>query len=268
MSTEAANQPPARSAREGHRTWWQIVHDEGLKLIIVGLLGGLLAYFFNWLSWRRDVEIRRVEANIVAARQVMEDVTLLITDRWYATFRISAALSSASRDSSADDDRVRHYRRAVIDWNLKSDLMLTRLEMFFDRPRNVAQTVSLKQISQIDCGREFFRTKTGAPIAGLNERTFKAPFIALSHGFADIHPDIQPLLQGSEVKQLPDGPQLASTYRTLSKKRDDLFVHANVFRANLLSEALALQNKQYDLQFIPSHLLKPNAAYGQANAEQ
>jgi hypothetical protein len=98
MATETASQSSARSAGDGHRTWWQIVHDEGLKLIIVGLLGGLLAYFFNWLSWRRDVEVRRVEANIVAARQVMEDVTLLITDRWYATFRVSAALSSPSRD--------------------------------------------------------------------------------------------------------------------------------------------------------------------------
>jgi hypothetical protein len=227
-----------------------------LKFLTAGALGIMLTFFFQSLSWYRDANLRRVEKNVENALQAFDQVTLMIADRWYATFRMIQGLSLDPQPRDFDE-RVRNYARAVADWNLKSDLMLSRLEVFYDLPRKVAKTVSLRNISQVDCTREFFQNDAGEPIQGLEPRSFKARFIALSHCFRGVHSELLPLLQEIEQGRPRPRPDLKATIEKVQKKSDDLFTHANVLRGSLLGETVKFRNDDSALNIIPKHMVRP-----------
>jgi hypothetical protein len=240
----------------------QIFREEGIKFLAVGVITACLTAWWQYTGWYRDTTTRRLEKNVENALKAYDDVILLTSERWYRSYRITQGVKNPSKDY---EDRVKDYTRAVADWNIKSDLMITRLELFSDRPAGYTNPVTLRDIGRADCSRssvEGYEDKEGKTIAALDPRSLKTRLIFVGHCFRQYHDGIRELMAGVDnARQTKPAAEVEVLVKTVTKQSDDIFTHANVMRSAIISEAAKLRSDNSALTFIPASLVK--SAVGQ-----
>jgi hypothetical protein len=240
----------------------QIAREEGIKFLAVGIVTACLTAWWQYTGWYRDTTTRRLEKNVENALKAYDDVILLASERWYRSYRVTQAVKTPPKDY---DERASNYIKALAEWNIKSDLMITRLELFSDRPAGYTKPVSLRDIGKADCNKssvENYEGLDGKAITELDPRSLKTRFIFLSHCYRQYHDGIRELMSGVENgRQTKPSAEVDALLKTVTKQGDDLFTHANVMRSAIISEAAKLRSDNSALKFIPSSLVK--SVYGQ-----
>jgi hypothetical protein len=160
---------PARdTVREAHMAeapggggLWQTIKPELIKLLTVGLLGSILSAAFGYATWVRDKRLARLESNITDAEQIHMDAVALAHERWYRGFRLLDELSQSVSPRAGHEDRLKEaetsYEDVLVKWNVADGTMLSRIDMAVDSALGNSTLVSLKDISKVDCHKQFLQ---------------------------------------------------------------------------------------------------------------
>jgi hypothetical protein len=235
----------------------QIIREEGVKFLAVGVVSALLAAWFQYAGWVRDTGNKRVEKGIENALSTFDFSTKLFAERWYATFRLLALFENFDRAEFEAREKI--YQNAVTQWNLSNDLLLSKIEMFLDRARGEAAAVSLNDIARADCraaSHERIADRLGNTIGNLDPVSFKARHMLLGHCMREITAIINPVLRELRRHGEPTEDHRAAAKKAMTAL-EHLVAHANTQRRKMIEEIIFLRESATRLDFLPWASLKP-----------
>ena len=221
------------------RGLWQAIKPELIKLLTVGVLGSILSAAFGYVTWVRDKRLARLEGNITNAEQIHTDAIALAHERWYRGFRLLDELSQSVSPRQGHDDHLKaaatSYEDVLVKWNVADGTLLSRIDMAVDSALGNSVLVSLKDISKVDCHREFFQDTNGQEIAELNRLSVKTWHIAMSHCFIELNDAIRKVHEHLDDKGVPDNTKsFREDLKTAQMTSSDVYVNQSLYRTNFL----------------------------------
>jgi hypothetical protein len=130
---------------------WRALGTEQGKLLfgfaLTTVVGGLFAYVFQWLSWRRQVRIDLFRQRYIEGTQLLEHLSSLV-DRRY--FRLQRLVWSLAGDAPQEkiEQREKEYFETVVEWNEKLRSIHNRLRLL------VGDSIALQFLDYADDYRQ------------------------------------------------------------------------------------------------------------------
>jgi hypothetical protein len=228
---------------------WQTIKPELIKLLTVGLLGSLLSAAFGYVTWVRDKRLARLEANINDAEQIHTDAIGLAHERWYRGFRLLDELSQSVSPHSGHGDRLneaeKSYEDVLVKWNVSDGTLLSRIDMAVDGALGNSTLVSLRDISKVDCHKQFFQDAAGQEIIELNRLSVKTWHIAMSHCFIELNDSIRKVRGDLDDKGVPvNTKSFLEDVKNAQMMSSDFYVNESLYRTNFLQRLKELKTNE------------------------
>jgi hypothetical protein len=228
---------------------WQTIKPELVKLLTVGLLGSILSAAFGFVTWVRDKRLARLEANIADAEQIHTDAIALAHERWYRGFRLLDELSQSAPPRAGHQERLKDaekfYEDVVVKWNVTDGTLLSRIDMAVDSALGNSTLVSLRDISKVNCHKQFFQDDGGQEIPELNRLSVKTWHIAMSHCFIELNDAIQKVRDHLDDKGVPeDIKNFQEDVKNAQETSSDVYVNESLYRTNFLQRLKELKTNE------------------------
>jgi hypothetical protein len=114
--------------------WRTLGSDQGKLLagfVLTTVIGGVLAYLFQSLSWRRQVRIDLFRQRYVEGTQLLEQVSSMVDKRYFRLQRLLWVISDHAPPEKIAE-REKEYFEAVVEWNEKLRSIHNRLRLLVD----------------------------------------------------------------------------------------------------------------------------------------
>jgi len=130
---------------------WRAVGTEQGKLLfgfaLTTVVGGVLAYVFQWLSWRRQVRIDLFRQRYVEGTELLEQLSSMVDRRYFRLQRLIWAIEEGALPEKIAQ-REKEYFDAVVEWNEKLRSIHNRLRLL------VGDSVALQFLDYADDYRQ------------------------------------------------------------------------------------------------------------------
>ena len=121
-----------------------------LSFILTSVVGGLLGYYFQNRTWKHQNTARLQENERLTAKDVFENISMLMDKRLYRSRLLSWSLEDESVQEEVIEKHMAEYRRILYEWNDTLIRNLALVEAYFgnDVRQHLEGTVyeSFKQI--------------------------------------------------------------------------------------------------------------------------
>jgi hypothetical protein len=106
-----------------------------LKLVVgfllTSVLGGVLGFYFQNRTWRRQNDIRLVEADQATTTKLFEELSALMDKRLYRMRQVHWKLKNGDTPVEAVEEHMRRYREILYEWNDSLNRNLALTETYF-----------------------------------------------------------------------------------------------------------------------------------------
>jgi hypothetical protein len=112
---------------------WRAVGTEQGKLLFgflfTTVVGGVLAYLFQWFSWRRQARIDLFRQRYAEGTQLLEQLSSIVDKRYFRLQRLIWAIGDKNASPEKIAAREREYFESVVEWNEKLRSVHNRLRL-------------------------------------------------------------------------------------------------------------------------------------------